>query len=38
MRSNERQIKAIMYVRENGKITNREYQELCEIKKETDNR
>jgi len=25
---NERQIKAVMYVKENGKITNREYQEL----------
>jgi ATP-dependent DNA helicase RecG len=25
---NERQIKAVLYVRENGKITNKEYQEL----------
>ena len=25
---NERQIKAVMYVKEKGKITNREYQEL----------
>ncbi|MFZ5994395.1 MAG: ATP-binding protein [Thermodesulfobacteriota bacterium] len=30
---NERQIKAVMYVKEKGKITNREYQELCQIKK-----
>ena len=25
---NDRQIKAVLYVRENGKITNKEYQEL----------
>lgn len=30
---NERQIKAVMYVKEKGKITNIEYQELCEVKK-----
>ena len=33
MELNERQIKAVMYVKEKGKITNREYQELCEIRK-----
>lgn len=30
---NERQIKAVMYVKEKGKITNREYQELNEVSK-----
>lgn len=30
---NERQIKAVMYVKEKGKITNKECQELCRIKK-----
>jgi len=30
---NERQIKAVMYVKEKGKITNKEYQELCSISK-----
>jgi ATP-dependent DNA helicase RecG len=30
---NDRQIKAVMYVKENGKITNKEYQELNNIKK-----
>jgi len=30
---NERQIKAVMYVKEKGKITNKEYQELCNISK-----
>lgn len=29
---NERQIKAVMYVKEKGKITNREYQELTGVK------
>lgn len=29
---NERQIKAVMYVKEKEKITNREYQEICGIK------
>jgi ATP-dependent DNA helicase RecG len=28
---NERQIKAVFYVREKGKITNKEYQELCMV-------
>jgi DNA-binding Lrp family transcriptional regulator len=30
---NERQIKAVMYVKEKGKITNKEYQKLCGVKK-----
>ena len=30
---NERQIKAVTYVKENGKITNKKYQELNNIKK-----
>ncbi len=30
---NERQIKAVMYVKEKGKITNKEYQEICKVKK-----
>ena len=30
---NERQIKAVMYVKEKGKITNREYQELAKVSK-----
>ena len=30
---NERQLKAIKYVKEKGKITNKEYQEVCNIKK-----
>ena len=30
---NDRQIKAVIYVKENGKITNKEYQELNNIKK-----
>ncbi len=32
---NERQIKAVMYVREKGKITNREYQELNTVSNKT---
>jgi len=28
---NERQIKAVMYVKERGRITNKEYQELTNI-------
>jgi len=30
---NERQVKAVIYVKEKGKITNKEYQEICGIKK-----
>ena len=32
---NERQIKAVMYVKEKGKITNSEYQKLVDISKAT---
>ena len=32
---NERQIKAVMYVKENGKITNKEYKGLCNISRQT---
>ena len=28
---NERQIKAVLYVKENGRITNREYQKINQI-------
>jgi len=30
---NDRQIKAVKYVKETGKITNKKYQEICEVKK-----
>ena len=30
---NARQIKAVIYVKEKGRITNKEYQDLCEVKK-----
>jgi len=30
---NERQIKAVLYVKHKGKITNREYQTICSVKK-----
>ncbi|MEA3432647.1 MAG: DeoR family transcriptional regulator [candidate division WOR-3 bacterium] len=32
---NERQIKAVMYVKERGKITNKEYQRLCNTSERT---
>ena len=32
---NERQIKAVKYVKEKGEITNKKYQELCKVKKRT---
>jgi len=35
---NERQIKAVMYVKEKGKITNQEYQELNKTSKPTATR
>ena len=35
---NERQIKAVMYVKENGKITNKKIQELFAISRETATR
>ena len=34
----KRQIKAVMYVKENGKITNKEYQVICEISNRTATR
>jgi len=35
---NERQIKAVMYVKERGKITNKEYQEVCNTSERTATR
>ena len=35
---NERQIKAVMYVKEKGKITNKEYKELNGVIKKTASR
>jgi len=35
---NERQIKAVIYVKEKGKITNKEYQELTEVSRITASR
>ena len=35
---NERQIKAVMYVKEKGKITNKEYQSIADISKRTASR
>lgn len=35
---NERQIKAVMYVKEKGKITNKEYQQLAEVSRITASR
>jgi ATP-dependent DNA helicase RecG len=32
---NERQIKAVLYVKEKGKITNKEYQELNSASRQT---
>ena len=32
---NDRQIRAVMYVKEKGKITNRDYQTLCSVSKRT---
>ncbi|NQE44523.1 hypothetical protein C5S31_00695 [ANME-1 cluster archaeon GoMg2] len=32
---NERQIKAVMYVKERGRITNREYQEINKVSNKT---
>jgi hypothetical protein len=29
----DRQIKAVLFVKKNGKITNKEYQKICDIKK-----
>ncbi len=35
---NERQIKAVMYVKEKGEITNKEYQGVCNISERTATR
>jgi ATP-dependent DNA helicase RecG len=35
---NERQIKAVMHVKKNGKITNKEYQEICNTSARTSSR
>lgn len=35
---NDRQIKAVMYVREKGKIANKEYQEIAKVSKPTATR
>jgi len=35
---NERQIKAVMYVKEKGKITNKEYQKICNTSERTATR
>jgi len=35
---NERQIKAVMYVKEKGKITNREYQKINQVSRQTASR
>jgi len=35
---NERQIKAVMYVKERGKITNKEYQDIAGTIKKTSSR
>ncbi|MBE8540162.1 ATP-binding protein [Geoglobus acetivorans] len=35
---NERQIKAVMYVKERGRITNKEYRELCKVSERTATR
>lgn len=34
----ERQIKAVMYVKRNGKITNKEYQEISKVSERTATR
>ena len=35
LKLNERQIKAVLFVKEKGKISNKKYQELCEVSKGT---
>ena len=35
---NERQVKAVLYVVENGKITNKEYQEVLNVARRTATR
>ncbi len=31
----ERQVKAVLYIKEKGKISNKKYQEICEVSKGT---
>jgi ATP-dependent DNA helicase RecG len=38
MELNERQIKAVVYVKEKGRITNKEYQEIAGVSKPTASR
>ena len=38
LRLNDRQIKAVLYVKERGKITNKEYQEINSVAKPTATR
>ena len=35
---NERQIKAVMYVKEKGKISNKEYQNITNVSRQTASR
>jgi len=35
LKLNERQIKAVLFVKEKGKISNKDYQEICEVSKGT---
>ncbi len=35
LKLNERQINAVLFVKENGKISNKEYQEICKVSKGT---
>lgn len=35
---NERQIKAVLYVKENGRITNKEYQKICQLSERSSTR
>ncbi|MEG1555612.1 MAG: hypothetical protein RR356_02680 [Bacteroidales bacterium] len=35
---NERQVKAVLYAKENGKITNKEHQEINKISERTSSR
>jgi len=35
---NERQIKAVLFLKENGKVTNSEYQDLCKVSRATSTR
>ena len=38
LKLNERQIKAVMHVKEKGQITNKEYQEICNTSERTASR